>query len=123
MCTGGRVKHHLLNNIMRPECTVLFAGYQAVGTLGRQIAEGAPEVRILGRMCPVKANIARIGGFSAHADRDELTDWIRGLPRAPQEVFVVHGEPGAANHFRQHLADATGWKVTVPSYADTVTLT
>ena len=122
MCTGGRIKHHLVNNIMRPECTILFAGYQAAGTLGRQIADGAAEVRILGRLCMVKANIARIAGFSAHADRDELTRWVTGVSRPPREVFVVHGESGVTGQFRDHLARKTGWKVTAPAYNDRVML-
>jgi len=122
MCVGGRVKHHLVNNITRPECTVLFVGYQAAGTLGRIILNGTEEVRILGRMLPVKARIERIHGFSAHADRNELRDWLTALPKAPREVFVVHGEPGSANHFAQFLREQTGWTVTVPAYKDEVTL-
>src|SRR4030043_2467916 len=71
MCNGGRIKHHLVNNISRPECTVMFVGYQAAGTLGRQILDGAKSVRIHGQQRPVNARIAQIQGFSAHADRDE----------------------------------------------------
>lgn len=122
MCNGGRVKHHLVNNIMRPQSTILFVGYQAIGTLGRQIVEGAREVRILGRLCPVKANIRQISGFSAHADRDELMRWMSGLQKSPMEVFVVHGEPRASNRFRDYLAHQKNWKVTVPAYGDKVTL-
>ena len=85
MCTGGRIKHHLVRNISRRESTILFVGYQAEGTLGRLIVEGAPTVRILGETLPVKARVERIEGFSAHADRDELLRWasaIREKPRA-----------------------------------------
>jgi len=122
MCTGGRVKHHLVNNISRRQCTILFVGYQAVGTLGRQIVDGAEEVRIFGRLRPVLAKIERIGGFSAHADRDELMQWLGGLKEPPRGVFVVHGESGAAQSFGRHIAAKTGWKVTVPEYKDEVTL-
>jgi len=122
MCTGGRIKHHLSNNISRPESTILFVGYQAQGTLGRYLLSGPDEVRIFGRMHSVKAGIVRIGGFSAHADRDELTRWIRCLKSPPRAVFVVHGETDSAKAFREHLAAATGWNVTVPAYKDTVTL-
>ena len=122
MCTGGRIKHHLSNNISRPECTILFVGYQAQGTLGRHLASGPDEVRIFGRTHPVRATVARVGGFSAHADRDELTQWIRCLRNAPRGVFVVHGETDAADAFGKHLADTTGWNVTVPAFEDTVTL-
>jgi metallo-beta-lactamase family protein len=122
MCTGGRVKHHLVNNITRPESTVLFVGYQAVGTLGRQIVDGAKEVRILGRMYPVQAKIERIHGFSAHADRLELLAWLRGLKKPPRRVFVVHGETDSAKQFGDFLADETGWDVTVPAYQDEAVL-
>jgi len=122
MCTGGRVKHHLVNNITRRENTVLFVGYQAVGTLGRHIVDGAEEVRIHGRQHTVEARIARLYGFSAHADRDELMRWLGGLKKAPRQVFVVHGEPASAAAFREHLAKETGWDASVPSYQDRVEL-
>ncbi len=122
MCTGGRVKHHLVNNIARPESTVLFIGYQAYGTLGHRISEGPKEVRILGRTHPIRARIARIHGFSAHADREELFRWLSGLPKAPRGVFVTHGEPDAANSYAQHITDKTGWPATVPAYKDEVVL-
>jgi len=116
MCTGGRVKHHLVTNIIRPESTVLFVGYQAIGTLGRLITDGAKKVRILGQQYPVRARIARIGGFSAHADRNELLRWISNLDSAPRQVFIVHGEARAAKKFGQFLRKKTGWEVSVPEY-------
>jgi len=122
MCTGGRVKHHLVNNITREEATILFAGYQAEGTLGRRILEGASEVRILGRMLPVRATIAKIRGFSAHADRDELCTWLGGLKEAPRRVFAIHGEASSSKAFAEYLHGKTGWDVAVPSYKDTVIL-
>jgi len=122
MCTGGRIKHHLVANIMRPESTILFVGYQAVGTLGRIIVDGAEEVRILGQTYPVKARVERIHGFSAHADRDELLAWLKNLTNPPRGVFVVHGEAEAAEQFGQYLRDQTGWPVTVPDYKDTIVL-
>ncbi|HEY6001033.1 MAG TPA: MBL fold metallo-hydrolase [bacterium] len=123
MCTGGRIKHHLDANIARPESTVLFVGYQAVGTLGRQIQDGSPEVRLFGRMLPVRARVESIPGFSAHADREELTRWLAGIARAPRRVFVTHGEPEAAAAFAAHLASRFGWQATVPRYGDVVSLT
>ena len=122
MCTGGRVKHHLANNIERQESTILFVGYQAAGTLGRQILDGAPEVRILGQMRPVEARIARIQGFSAHADREELLGWLMGLKRPPRRVFVVHGEAGAETKFGKFIAEKTGWDIVVPDYLDEIEL-
>jgi len=122
MCTGGRVKHHLVNNITRPECTIMFVGYQAGGTLGRRIVDGEKEVRILGQNYPVKANIVRIQGFSAHADRDELFAWLSKLKKAPRKLFVVHGEADSARSFADYVKDKTKWDVVVPDYQDEVVL-
>ena len=122
MCTGGRIKHHLVNNISRRESTILFPGYQAIGTLGRQIVDGAKQVRILGQMYPVKARIAQVNGFSAHADRDELFRWLSGLRRPPLRIFVTHGEPDVARYFANFMKEKTGWEISVPAYRDEVTL-
>lgn len=122
MCTGGRVKHHLVRNISRSESTVLFVGYQAQGTLGRQIVDGLKEVRILGETHKVQARIVQMSGFSAHADRDELFRWLSGLRRSPRQVFVTHGEPEAAQQFARFLGEKTGWKITLPGYKDEVVL-
>ena len=122
MCTGGRIKHHLVYNIARPESTILFVGYQAVGTLGREIVDGAKEVRILGQIYPVKAKVMQIHGFSAHADRNELLRWVSGLERPPRQVFVTHGEPEASQKFAELLGTTKSWNVTVPHYEDRVDL-
>ena len=122
MCTGGRIKHHLLRNISRPESTILFVGYQAIGTLGRQIVDGAKEVRILGKEHPVRARVAQINAFSAHADRDELFRWLSGLQRPPRHLFVTHGEPEASMRFADFLRERTGWEISVPSYKEEVIL-
>jgi len=122
MCTGGRIKHHLVNNITRPENTIMFVGYQAVGTLGRRIVNGEKEVRILGQEYPVVARIARINGFSAHADKEELFEWLSGLKKPPRKLFIVHGEAESANKFGEYIREKTGWDVTVPAYQDEVVL-
>ncbi|MBN1763665.1 MAG: MBL fold metallo-hydrolase [Sedimentisphaerales bacterium] len=122
MCTGGRIKHHLVNNIERPESTIMFVGYQANGTLGRIILDGTEEVRILGQMHKVRARIARVHGFSGHADRDELMRWLTSLKRPPQHVFVVHGEAESAQNFSQYIHEKTGWQSSVPQYQQTVEL-
>ena len=122
MCTGGRIKHHLVHNISRPENTIMFVGYQAVGTLGRQIVDGAEKVRILGEQREVKANIVRIHGFSAHADKNELLNWLKELETPPRGVFVVHGEAESASNFGEYLKEQTGWNVSVPAYQDEVVL-
>jgi len=118
MCTGGRIKYHLISNITRPESTILFVGYQAVDTLGRQITDGASDVRILGQNYPVNAKVVKLNGFSSHADKDELLAWISALKRPPRQVFVVHGEENSANTYADSIRASTGWKVTVPKYLD-----
>lgn len=122
MCTGGRIKHHLVTNISRPESTILFVGYQAMGTLGREIVDGAKEVRILGQRYPVKSRVVQIHGFSAHADRDGLLRWLSALKRPPRHVFVTHGEPEVAKGFSALLQEKTGWSVSVPEYKAQVVL-
>jgi metallo-beta-lactamase family protein len=116
MCTGGRIKHHLVTNISRPECTVLFVGYQAAGTLGRIIVDGVKKVRLMGKWYPVRARVSQINGFSAHADRDELFRWLSSLKRPPKHIFVVHGEPDAAKKFADYIVSKTGWNTSVPEY-------
>lgn len=118
MCTAGRVKHHLVNNISRPESSIMFVGYQAIGTLGRRIVDGDPEVRILGQNYPVKARIVQIQGFSAHADKEELLRWLNSLSKPPRKLFIVHGEADSAKHFAQFVRERTGWEVAVPAYQD-----
>jgi metallo-beta-lactamase family protein len=118
MCTGGRIKHHLVNNISKPESTILFVGYQAVGTLGRQILERPPKVRIFGKTYDVRARIEKINGFSAHADKNELLRWIKGFKHPPQKVFVIHGEDKAAEAFSRTLQSTLDSEIIVPHYQD-----
>ncbi|KPK23544.1 MAG: MBL fold metallo-hydrolase [Dehalococcoidia bacterium SG8_51_3] len=122
MVTGGRIKHHLVNNITRPENTVLFIGYQAAGTLGRQLLDGAKEVRLFGQTYPVRARIDKIDGFSAHADRDGLLAWLSDMRTPPRCVFATHGEEKAALGFALFLSEQTGWQTQAPGYRDTVLL-
>jgi metallo-beta-lactamase family protein len=122
MVNGGRVKHHLVNNITRPESTILFIGYQAEGTPGRILLDGAKEIRLLGQIYPVKAHIEKIDGFSAHADRDGLLAWLSDIHVPPRCVFVTHGEEKAATSFAKLLNERTGWTIKVPQYKDTVEL-
>jgi len=123
MVTGGRIKHHLVNNISRPESTILFVGYQAEGTPGSQLLGGAKQIRLLGSTLPVRARIIRLDGFSAHADSDGLVAWLSDMHQPPRRVFVTHGEKNAAASFAKYLSEQTGWKTLVPNYQDTVTLT
>jgi metallo-beta-lactamase family protein len=122
MVNGGRVKYHIVNNIRRPESTILFVGYQAEGTPGRILLDGAKEIRLLGQMHPVRAHIEKIDGFSAHADRDGLLAWLSDIRVPPRCVFVTHGEEKAATSFANLLKEKTGWMVEVPEYKDTVEL-
>jgi len=122
MCTGGRVKHHIANNITNPANTLLFVGYQAIGTLGRIILDGAEEIRLFGKKFPMKMKVKRIEGFSAHAGKNELFDWVTNLKKAPRRVFITHGEEDAAEHFSKYLQEKTGWNTFVPEYKDTVVL-
>lgn len=116
MCTAGRIKHHLLRNIGRPECAVVFVGFQARDTLGREILEGRPEVRILGQMVKVKARIAEVYGMSAHADQPALMRWLGSLKAPPQRVFLTHGEPDAAEALAGEIRRNLGFDVEVPEY-------
>ena len=122
MCTGGRVKHHLVNNINRPESTILFVGYQANGTLGRQIVEGAEEVRIYREKYPVRAQIKQLQGFSAHADKNELLRWLSSIKNTPRKVFVVHGEEDSTHDFAELIEKEHGWNVAIPEYREEIPL-
>jgi len=122
MCTGGRIKHHLVHNISRPECTILFIGYQAKGTLGREILKKPKEVRIQGKMHQVKANIIQINGLSAHADQSELLRWLSGFKLPPRQLFIVHGENDASLKFADIIHERYTWNVSVPRYLDRFTL-
>ncbi|QAA76861.1 MAG: Metallo-beta-lactamase family protein, RNA-specific [Candidatus Bipolaricaulis sibiricus] len=102
MCTGGRILYHLRDNLPRPESALVFVGYQAVGTLGREIEDGASRVEVLGSIVPVRASVHKIEGLSAHADLPILVDWT--LHADPSEVFLVHGEPPAFGSLAQRLA-------------------
>jgi metallo-beta-lactamase family protein len=122
MCTGGRIKHHLANNIARKESTIMFVGYQAVGTLGRQIVDGAKQVRILGQKYKVKAKVVQINGLSAHADKNEMLAWLKKFKTPPKQIFLVHGEPESEQAFSSFLVEKTGWEVTIPEYEQQIVL-
>jgi metallo-beta-lactamase family protein len=120
MCTGGRIVHHLKRNLSRPECDVIFTGFQAQGTLGRAIVDGREEVRIHGSPVKVAGGIHTLGGFSAHGDQRDLLRWYAGVPGKPP-VWLVHGEAAAAEGFRDAL-EAQGTDVTVPQPGDRLDL-
>ena len=122
MCTAGRIKHHLAHHIEQPQCTNLFVGYHACGTLGRQILDGNKEVRIHGRSRLVRARVAQIQGISGHADRAGLLKWLSYFQSPPRQLFVTHGEEEVSLSFAKTVRETMSWKVTVPEYKQTVEL-
>jgi len=117
MCDGGRIRHHLKHNLWRPECSVVFVGFQAKGTLGRAIVDGSKEVWILGDKVAVQSRVFTIGGFSAHADQKELLEWL-GLFQNKPEVFIVHGEESAALDFEKQVKEKLGFVTRVPAVGE-----
>nr|WP_142811328.1 MBL fold metallo-hydrolase [Tepidiphilus olei] len=109
MCEAGRIKYHLKYNLPRPECAIVIAGFQAMGTLGRRLVDGAQQVTIFGERIPVRAGLHTIGSMSAHADRLGLLAWLRGFRRPPQQCFVTHGEVNQSQAFAQTVRDTLGW--------------
>jgi len=120
MCNGGRIKHHLNRHLSREDSTLLFVGYQASGTLGRLLLDGASEVRLFNQYLPVNLEVAQIQGFSGHADRNELLDWLGRMPNGPKHVAVVHGGSSVTEHFAQDVRSRFGCAVAVPSFRDRV---
>jgi metallo-beta-lactamase family protein len=123
MCDAGRIKHHLRFNLPRPECTIIITGFQAGGTLGRQLVDGAKSVRIFRETIPVRADLYTLGGLSAHADRDALVGWLSHFKRPPRRTFVVHGEAETALGFGALIREGMGWDVTVPEAGESCDLT
>lgn len=114
MCTAGRIKHHLVHNLAYRENAVLITGFQAQGTLGRRLVDGAERVRIFGQDVPVRASIHTLGGFSAHADQAALLDWLGAFKRGPSRTFVTHGEPRASAALAREITRRLGWGARMP---------
>jgi metallo-beta-lactamase family protein len=122
MCSAGRIKHHLAQYIDRPECAILFVGYQARGTLGRQLLDGAREVRLHGRARLVRAAVEHIAGLSGHADRESLLAWLRHFSHPPRQLFLTHGEEQSSLALADEIRRDLGWTVIVPEYRQVVEL-
>lgn len=122
MATGGRVLHHLAAALPQPKNTVLLVGFQAQGTRGRQLVDGASAVRIHGQDVPVAARVAKIDSMSAHADRGEILRWLQTLPSAPQRLCLVHGEPGPMDALAGLVRERLGWTTFTPSHRETIQL-
>ena len=114
MVTGGRVLTYLKQLIDVTSTTVLLVGYQAEGTRGRQLIEGTHELKLFGKYYPVKAKIRHLESLSAHADQQELLQWMKAVKNIPEGVFLIHGEPSALDAFRVKIRDVHGWKVHIP---------
>lgn len=114
MCDAGRIRHHLKHNLWREECTILFVGYQSVGTLGRSLVEGADEVRLFGEPVEVRARIRQLTGLSGHADKNGLIEWISGFEEKPKKVFIVHGEDKVCDSFAECLKIEYGQRAYAP---------
>jgi metallo-beta-lactamase family protein len=122
MVTGGRVLHHLAQRLPDPRNAVILAGFQAQGTRGRALQEGAKTIRLFGQNVPVNAEIVELGQFSAHAGKSELLRWLTGLPAPPKQTYLTHGEPAAAQSLQTSIQQKFNWKVSVARYQDTVNL-
>jgi len=114
MCDAGRIKFHLRANLPRRASTILITGFQAAGTLGRKLVDGAKQVRLLGEDVPVKADLYTLGGLSAHADRDALLAWLGHFQTSPKHTFVVHGEAETATGFAALVSEKPGWSASAP---------
>lgn len=115
MCEAGRIRHHLKHNLWRPECTILFVGYQSIGTTGRAIVDGAEQVKLFGETIDVKADICKLEGLSGHADKNGLIEWINGFTvQRPKKVFVVHGEDSVCSSFAECLRNEYGFDAMAP---------
>jgi metallo-beta-lactamase family protein len=113
MCEAGRIRHHLRHNLFRRECAILFTGFQAAGTMGRRIVDGARSVQLFGETVPVRASVHTLGGLSAHAGQDGLIGWLQGLRRKPAMTYIVHGEPEASHALSARIARELKWRTTV----------
>ncbi|MDU8885705.1 MBL fold metallo-hydrolase [Yeosuana sp. MJ-SS3] len=118
MITGGRVLTYLQQLIDEPSTTILLVGYQAEGTRGRQLQEGAHEIRFFGRYYPVKATVKNIESLSAHADQQDLLNWMKNIKNIPEKVYLIHGEPTALDSFRVKIKDVYKWNATIPKIKD-----
>ena len=122
MCEVGRIKHHLKHNIWNPNSTILFVGYQAPGTLGRTIVDGAQKVKIFGEEFSVKARIEYIEGYSGHADQEWLLNFVYSFIKKPKHIFLVHGEPSGQLVLKNKIVDSTHIPVTIPNFGEKYTL-
>lgn len=118
MATGGRILHHLKTFAPDPKNTLLFTGYQAAGTRGADIIQGKKDIKMLGEMVPIRAEVCSLHNVSAHADYQETLEWLKHFTTPPKQVFITHGEPAAAKALKAHIESSLGWKCLVPNYLE-----
>jgi metallo-beta-lactamase family protein len=121
MATGGRVVHHLEHMLPDEKNTVILVGYQALGSRGRLLEEGAAEIKMHGKFVPVNAHIAKVESFSVHADADELIEWL-GKAAKPGKIFVIHGEQGAQEAMANRIVDQLNWSAVVPKPSQVIAI-
>ena len=122
MCDVGRIKHHLKHNLWKENSTILFVGYQAPGTLGRSIVDGAKKVKIFGEEIAVNARIEYIEGYSGHADQEWLLNFVYSFTNPPKHIFLVHGEEESQKELKNKIETTSETKVTIPSFGETYIL-
>jgi metallo-beta-lactamase family protein len=122
MLTGGRILHHLINRLPRPRNSIVFVGYQAEGTRGRALQRGNDKIKIYGQQVKSAASIETISDFSAHADYNEILNWLSGFDKAPKQTFIVHGEPDASKNLKSLIDEKLGWYTHIPVYEEIVEL-
>ena len=122
MAMGGRIQHHLLQRLPDPKNLILFIGFQAVGTRGRQIKDGEKQVKIFGQVVPVRAQVAALEQFSDHADTPELLQWLRTFKKQPEVTYLVHGEPDSSGALKEAMQSELHWNVEIAEYMQQVTV-
>ncbi len=122
MAMGGRIQHHLMQRLPDPRNLVMFIGFQAVGTRGRQIKDGEKQVKIFGQVIPVRAQVAALEQFSDHADTPELLEWLGTFKKRPEVTYLVHGDPDASQQLQQAITSSLGWRVEIARYMEKATL-
>lgn len=118
MATGGRVLHHIANYGPKPNCTILFTGYQAEGTRGRDMIDGKKEIKMHGEIVKIRAKVEKLSNMSDHADANEIIDWLKTMPKKPKKVFITHGEVEASEALSKRIEKELGWKTEVPDYLE-----
>jgi metallo-beta-lactamase family protein len=122
MMTGGRVLHHAMRILPNEKATVVFVGFQAAGTRGRQVLDGQHEIKIMRNIVPVRCHVEKVEGFSAHADWKGILRWLGGLQHAPKAIFLTHGEPEGSDALAEHIKERFGWNIVIPALGQTIEL-